>query len=573
MVRRMAGTTRRPDSRNQQFEQRVPADVVDRLRGSDFVCTFPADLVGNSFTLSGKFSDRVRLSLRTADPSAFTIRAAYLTGHLERIYEGARRGPVTLSYKQIVALSGEIYRLFINRFQDDPGSPDMWAAVKGFNRVAREGRAQHVPLLAPEGISLNAIQAAQFGAELSGGINALPQSKEAVPAALEQRFGWLTDWVLAKHALTVDLESRAKLIEETDKASTDAALTLKRFAQGDYSPDTTANRFPPLSASNPVPSTPALALSFEDLFANYISLPGRNGSRSPATVSEYRRTFCEELQRFIKAHAHHQDPTKVTRAHIVAWRDHLLGSGLSPKTVKDKKIAAIKAVFGRAARDARIDANPADGIDVPVPRQSQEREKGFTEKEALAILKAAMAFVPGRHQPKLAAAIKWTPWLGAYSGGRIAELAQLRGKDVLETPEGWFMRITPEAGSVKSGRYRDVPIHSNLIELGFLEFVKASGDGPLFYTLTKAGTVSQSKARVVSGRVSRWVRTLPELRDTRVQPTHGWRHRFITLARQMGMDEEARNYITGHALRGMGAIYGNMAGLHREIEKVPRVTK
>jgi len=396
MVRRMAGTTRRPDSRNQQFEQRVPADVVDRLRGSDFVCTFPADLVGDSFTLSGKFSDRVRLSLKTADPSAYTIRAAHLTAHLERIYEGARRGPITLSYKQVVGLSGEIYRLFVERFQDNPGSPDMWAAVKGFNRVAREGRAQQVPVLGLETVSATLANATQFGAKITEGINALPQSIDAVPVALEKRFGWLTDWVLARHALTVDPESRAKLIEETDKASTEAALTLKRFAQGDYSPDTTANRFPSVSTGDPVPLTPTPLLSFEDMFACYISLPGRNGSRSPATVSEYRRTFCEELQRFIQAHAHHRDPAKVTRADIVAWRDHLLGSGLSPKTVKDKKMAAIKAVFGRAARDARIDANPADGIDVPVPRQSQEREKGFTEKEAVAILKAAIAFVPGR---------------------------------------------------------------------------------------------------------------------------------------------------------------------------------
>lgn len=154
---------------------------------------------------------------------------------------------------------------------------------------------------------------------------------------------------------------------------------------------------------------------------------------------------------------------------------------------------------------------------------------------------------------------------------RITELTQLRRKDIMQTPEGWFMRITPEAGSVKSGVYRDVPIHSHLVDNGFLKFVEASGDGPLFYKAPKADAVSLSKARAVSGRVSQWVRSLPEVRDTRIQPTHGWRHRFKTVARRVGMDEEARDYIPGHAVEGMGGVYGDMAGLHREIEKLPRL--
>jgi hypothetical protein len=37
------------------------------------------------------------------------------------------------------------------------------------------------------------------------------------------------------------------------------------------------------------------------------------------------------------------------------------------------------------------------------------------------------------------------------------------------------------------------------------------------------------------------------------------------------MDEDARRYIPGHTLSGMEGVYGDMAGLREEIEKLPRI--
>ena len=50
-----------------------------------------------------------------------------------------------------------------------------------------------------------------------------------------------------------------------------------------------------------------------------------------------------------------------------------------------------------------------------------------------------------------------------------------------------------------------------------------------------------------------------------------WRHRFITLARANNMDQEIRRMITGHKGEGVDEeVYGEPAGLHREICKLPR---
>jgi hypothetical protein len=43
------------------------------------------------------------------------------------------------------------------------------------------------------------------------------------------------------------------------------------------------------------------------------------------------------------------------------------------------------------------------------------------------------------------------------------------------------LRLTPDAGTIKSGATRMVPAHEHLVAQGFIKFVKSRGDGPLFY--------------------------------------------------------------------------------------------
>ncbi len=54
------------------------------------------------------------------------------------------------------------------------------------------------------------------------------------------------------------------------------------------------------------------------------------------------------------------------------------------------------------------------------------RPKGFTDEEAKALLEAADAHRQGNEQPKTSAAKRWVPWLCAYTGARVGEVAQAR---------------------------------------------------------------------------------------------------------------------------------------------------
>lgn len=111
------------------------------------------------------------------------------------------------------------------------------------------------------------------------------------------------------------------------------------------------------------------------------------------------------------------------------------------------------------------------------------------------------------------------------------------------------MLIKPEAASVKSGTARRVPIHLDLIEQGFIEMVRAASPGYLFADpsrrLSKAGSTVMHKK--TSENLGRWVRGLG-LDDPELQPNHGWRHRFKTIARRVGMGPGAHDDLQGHSV-------------------------
>lgn len=92
---------------------------------------------------------------------------------------------------------------------------------------------------------------------------------------------------------------------------------------------------------------------------------------------------------------------------------------------------------------------------------------------------------PGPNRPRRGRF--WLPLLGLFTGARAGELCQLRVQDVRATEAGTpylSIRNDEEWMSVKTrNAIRDVPVHPELVKLGFLEYVgqcRQSGDDPLF---------------------------------------------------------------------------------------------
>jgi integrase len=272
----------------------------------------------------------------------------------------------------------------------------------------------------------------------------------------------------------------------------------------------------------------------------------------------------EPVIKSLRAFLKHNEAQRVTKKDLLLWRDHLLNvDKLSAKTINDIYLSTIRSLFSWAHENERLIENVAASVRQPKPRKTQSRERGYTDTEALAVLIASRSHVPKPNQfsfvretPHMTAAKHWAPMLCAFSGARISEITQLRKEDFRKEGQHWIMRITPDAGTVKAGGWRDVPLHRQIVALGFIEFVKAAAEGPLFH-----GAVDPSKyataAASVSDELAKWLRRSGTAPDG-VQPNHAWRHRLKTLGRELGLSDRVIDAIQGHAGRTADDSYGDV---------------
>jgi integrase len=140
--------------------------------------------------------------------------------------------------------------------------------------------------------------------------------------------------------------------------------------------------------------------------------------------------------------------------------------------------------------------------------------------------------------------------------------------------------ITPDAGPVKNGQARVVPLHSHLVEMGFLNYVQAtraalkSDDAPLFYRRPRQPSSNYRGPAVgTRDRLAAWVRSLG-ITDPNIQPNHAWRHTFLTLAAQMGIEQRMRDAIAGHAPRTEADkyVHPSVEAMAEALKRLPRYT-
>src|SRR5207244_6053326 len=131
-----------------------------------------------------------------------------------------------------------------------------------------------------------------------------------------------------------------------------------------------------------------------------------------------------------------------------------------------------------AFKNEKIPINPATKIEVAALKAARRRgEKPrfpYTTAEAVKILTMARQETnPDR---------RWLPWLCAFTGARISEVASARGKDIHQIEGVWYVGIGLDRQSAKTGSSRRrVPLHRALIPEGFLAYAQSKGaNEPLF---------------------------------------------------------------------------------------------
>jgi integrase len=356
---------------------------------------------------------------------------------------------------------------------------------------------------------------------------------------------------LATKGLVLNNAAREQFLDFLYKDLAEALRRLIRRAEGDYSPDTYRERFPkPAGADSG--DTPT------QLFERWAQERGA----AAGTVEGWKYVFRDMTQHFKGRSA-----ASISRSEAQRWIVGMIAPSRQAGTVNNTWLNASHTIFKWAADHGHIPSNAFAEVRITIPKRTKLREtQAFYPEEQRVILSAALG-VRNTHTPDHAAR-RWAPWLCAYSGARVGEITQLRGSDVIEREGTHALRITPDAGTVKTRKARVVPLHEHLVEQGFLEFVAERGNGPLFYTPRESKKPPYAQARQ---RLADWVRSLG-IADKELQPNHAWRHTFKQIADHVRISERMSDYITGHAQRTTGAKYGapTLAQMADAMKEFPR---
>ena len=330
---------------------------------------------------------------------------------------------------------------------------------------------------------------------------------------------------------------------------------LTRVAERDEGDFTGTPTTPLIVNAQPPQDSPA-PVSLTKLWADYVQSRQTLGYMQDG--GRRQELAIKSLTKFLR----HNDASKITKKNMADWLDDTL-KDKQPSTISKVYLPTLRSLFRWATEKDIMQDNPAAGIRLATQKAVQNRERGYTTAEATSLLRAVHAYQPkvAHHgkvmeAEKVTAAKRWVPWLCAFTGARVAEITQLRKEDIRQEHGRWIIRITPEAGGTKSGQWRDVPLHAQIVALGFPTYLDTIKSGPIFHN-AKDVKQYQSHSKKLANRIGDWLRE-EQLVPEGVQPSHGWRHRFKTVGREIGIQDRVLDALQGHAAKTAGDAYGDI---------------
>lgn len=252
----------------------------------------------------------------------------------------------------------------------------------------------------------------------------------------------------------------------------------------------------------------------------------------------------------------------------------------SPATLK-KRIGALQALLTYAFQQRWTSSNNGAGITILGYSKKRKNRRSFEDHE-LALLFACPLFVDPKswNSPSRISDVTvfWLFLIAATTGARLEEVGQVALVDVRRAGEIVYLDISDhvlledgEDKSVKNDESRRlVPIHANLIALGFLDYcdaLAAAGHRQLFPDLkeNKVGKKTKEASQRINRIVDRYVST-----DKRLA-FYSLRHAFKAKGNDANLTSKTLNQICGHALVDVGEQYGSeprVRTLYRELHRI-----
>jgi hypothetical protein len=275
--------------------------------------------------------------LGTDAATARKLNAEYHT-EWEAKFSSLRSGITELTRKQALALAGRWYRWFTEGGDAGPRmTPAEW--LHSLDELVD---------LEPTGGALDHREIP----DTTDATARTPADTRRIHAFLHDR-GHLARFFLDE-AVTLAPESMPLFMEALEEEFRAAHVRLARLAGGDYSPDKRPSRFPKWehpSRASTMPVEPSRGVGDRlTLPALFELWKAGNPQASPGTIKVYGPKI-DDCDAFLEA----PDARAITADDIWRWADYRLTvRGMSPKTVRDNDIAALKSVMSWATIRHRL---------------------------------------------------------------------------------------------------------------------------------------------------------------------------------------------------------------------------
>lgn len=241
---------------------------------------------------------------------------------------------------------------------------------------------------------------------------------------------------------------------------------------------------------------------------------------------------------------------------------------MSVKTI-NTRLGCYSELFKWAMKNGYAEKNVFEGLALADTRNSRDLRLPFCPKDLSRLFSSKTIT-----EPKVPWQY-WLPILALYTGARLNELCQLQRKDILQQEGIWAISINcdGEGQHLKStSSKRLIPIHSEVLKLGLLEYVQATCPTKtcrLFPELTIRNQRFSHTPSKWFGRVKGSI-----LIDSDKKSFHSFRHTFVDyLFNKLKLQGNPLvKALTGHTDKEVtSGVYGSsftIEDLHRIIEGI-----
>jgi len=255
------------------------------------------------------------------------------------------------------------------------------------------------------------------------------------------------------------------------------------------------------------------------------------------------------------------------------FRSWLQQQPTSSKTARDR-LVWVKSLLNYAVDDLElIPKNPWRGLDIKTHTESPR--KPWSDESLTKLFSHSIWREHSIPLDKKAggSAAYWIPLLALYSGARCSELCQLRTDNIKKESGVWIMQIhdlDPTQKIKTVSARRSIPLHAELLRLGFIEYCESIPQGSLWPALPKR----EGKA---GGYFSQFFSNLRL--ELGIDPSicfHSFRHSARTNLVCAGVSESMVDKLLGHVGSGsIGAkVYSHFSNdlLHEAVNCLPALS-